>query len=99
MDAWATQSHGWQLPPGTTASNSRGPQLMGQFVGELGPLARAATPLEAAAGDMVVVSIPPRAYLDGSVKPLSGKPVLDTINYMPQRDGRIPGMFEGSVAR
>ena len=23
---------------------------------------------------------------------MAGKPVLDTINYMPQRDGRIPGL-------
>ncbi len=58
----------------------------------MGPDARAATPAEAAAaGDLVVVSIPPRAYLTVPVHPLAGKPVLDTINYIPQRDGQIPG--------
>jgi hypothetical protein len=40
----------------------------------------------------VVVSIPPRAYPAVPVEPLAGKPVLDTINYIPQRDGRIPGL-------
>ena len=80
-------------------SNSRGPQTLGRFVDEPGTRGRAASPSEAAAaGDMVVVSIPPRAYLDVPVKPLAGKPVLDTINYMPQRDGRIPAMFDGSLS-
>jgi predicted dinucleotide-binding enzyme len=60
-------------------------------VEELGPRARAATPADAAAaGDLVVVSLPPRAYQAVPVRPLAGKPVLDTINYIPERDGRIP---------
>ena len=43
-------------------SNSRGPQNLKDLVEELGPQARAATPAgAAAAGDLVVVSIPPRA--------------------------------------
>jgi len=56
-------------------------------VEESGPGARAAIPAEAAAaGDLVVVSIPPRAYQRVPVQPLAGKkPVLDTINYMPTR--------------
>ncbi len=63
---------------------------------ELGPPARAATPAQAAAaGDLVVVSIPPRAYLAVPAQPLAGKPVLDTINYMPRRDGRIPELDDG----
>jgi 8-hydroxy-5-deazaflavin:NADPH oxidoreductase len=32
------------------------------------------------------------------VQPLAGKPVLDTINYIPQRDGRIPGLDDGSLS-
>ena len=60
---------------------------------ELGPQARAATPAgAAAAGDLVVVSIPPRAYPAVPVEPLAGKPVLDTINYILQPDERIPGL-------
>ena len=27
------------------------------------------------------------------MEPLAGKPVLDAINYIPQRDGRIPGLY------
>ena len=40
----------------------------------------------------MVVSIPPRAYPALPVEPLAGKPVLDTINYIPQPDERIPGL-------
>ena len=74
-------------------SNSRVPQKLKDLVEELGPQARAATPAgAAAAGDLVVVSIPPRAYPAVPVEPLAGKPVLDTINYIPQPDERIPGL-------
>ncbi len=56
-----------------------------------GPKARAATPAEAAkAGDIVVVTIPLRDYETVPVEPLAGKIVVDTMNYYPQRDGRIP---------
>jgi predicted dinucleotide-binding enzyme len=45
-------------------SNSRGPQTLSDLVEELGLRARAASSAHAAAaGDLVVVSIPPRAYL------------------------------------
>ncbi len=64
-------------------SNSRGPQNLKDLVRGAGAAARAATPAgAAAAGDLVVVSIPPRAYPAVPVKPLAGKPVLDTINYI-----------------
>ena len=73
-------------------SNSRGPQTLDDLVEEPGPRARAATPAEAAAtGDLVVVALPPKAYPEVPVQPLAGKPVLDTINYIPERDGRIDG--------
>ena len=79
-------------------SNSRGPQTLKDLVEQLGPRARAATPAEAAAaGDLVVVSIPPRAYPAVPAQPLAGKPVLDTINYIRRRDGRIPAL-EGSLS-
>ena len=74
-------------------SNSRRPQALKDLVEELGPQARAATPAgAAAAGDLVVVSIPPRAYPAVPVEPLASRPVLDTINYIPQRDERIRGL-------
>ncbi len=72
-------------------SNSRGPETLAGLVAELGPGARAATPAEAArAGDIVVVTIPLRAYPTVPVEPLRGKVVIDTMNYYPQRDGHIP---------
>jgi hypothetical protein len=54
-------------------SNSRGPQTLKDLVEELGPHARAATPAEAAAaGDLVVVSIPQR---DGRIPELYDGPL------------------------
>lgn len=71
-------------------SNSRGPQTLAGLVAELGPLARAATAEEAAAaGDLVVVSIPVKADASMPARPLAGKTVLDTGNYYPGRDGHI----------
>jgi predicted dinucleotide-binding enzyme len=72
-------------------SNSRGPETLQELVDSLGPRARAATPAEAAAaGDIVVVTVPLRAYPDVPVAPLAGKVVIDTNNYYPQRDGVFP---------
>jgi 8-hydroxy-5-deazaflavin:NADPH oxidoreductase len=72
-------------------SNSRGPQTLTDLVRELGPKARAGTPLEAAkAGEIVVVTIPLKSYEQVPVEPLAGKVVIDTDNYYPSRDGHIP---------
>jgi 8-hydroxy-5-deazaflavin:NADPH oxidoreductase len=71
-------------------SNSRGPETLADLVAELGPQARAATPVEAAkAGDIVVVTVPLKAYKSVPVEPLAGKVVIDTNNYYPDRDGHI----------
>jgi predicted dinucleotide-binding enzyme len=79
-------------------SNSRGPETLEELVAELGPLARAATAEQAAeAGDLVVVSVPVKAFGDIPVKPLAGKPVLDTGNYYPQRDGHIAELDTGAL--
>jgi len=79
-------------------SNSRGPDTLADLVGALGPLARAADPAEAAAaGDLVVVSIPLRAYRSVPAQPLAGKVVMDTNNYYPQRDGHIAELDDGST--
>lgn len=72
-------------------SNRRGPDSLAELVAELGPKARAATPAEAAAaGDLVVVTVPLHAYKAVPVEELRGKTVIDTNNYYPERDGRIP---------
>jgi len=78
-------------------SNSRGPETLQDLVAELGPKARAATPAEAAAaGDIVVVTVPLRAYRDVPAEPLAGKVVIDTNNYYPERDGVFAELEDGS---
>jgi hypothetical protein len=42
-----------------------------------------------------VVSVPPKAQSAVPAQPLAGKPVLVASNYIPQRDGPIPGMYDG----
>ena len=79
-------------------SNSRGPQTLRELAGELGPLAAVGTAEQAAdGGDIVVVSIPFHAYQSVPAAPLAGKPVIDTCNYYPQRDGQIAKLDSGSV--
>jgi 8-hydroxy-5-deazaflavin:NADPH oxidoreductase len=74
-------------------SNSRGPETLADVVDKLGPRARAATTGEAAAaGDIVVVSIPLGKITDVPTELLAGKVVIDTCNYYPQRDGAIAAL-------
>src|SRR4051812_29875274 len=79
-------------------SNSRGPETLQDLVTELGPRARAGTADEAAAaGDLVVVTVPLKAYRSVPVGPLAGKTVIDTNNYYPDRDGRIDALDDEST--
>jgi hypothetical protein len=79
-------------------ANSRGPETLGDLVADLGPSARAGTVAEAAAdGDIVVVTIPLKAYQSVPVEPLVGKVVIDTNNYYPGRDGQITGLDDGTT--
>jgi len=79
-------------------SNSRGPETLADLVAELGDLARAASPEEAAAaGDVVVVTIPLKAYRDVPADALAGKVVIDTMNYYPERDGQVAALDNGST--
>jgi 8-hydroxy-5-deazaflavin:NADPH oxidoreductase len=79
-------------------SNSRGPDTLKDLVEELGPHARAATPAEAAAaGDLVVVSVPLRAYPEVPAEALAGTVVIDTNNYYPARDGQIAELDGGGA--
>jgi 8-hydroxy-5-deazaflavin:NADPH oxidoreductase len=74
-------------------SNSRGPETLKTLVAELGAHARAATVDDAAAaGDLVVVTIPLKNYRQVPVAPLAGKIVIDTNNYYPERDGHIDAL-------
>lgn len=77
-------------------SNSRGPDTLEGLVADLGPHARAATVDDAASqGDIVVVTIPLRAYRQVPPAPLLGKVVIDTNNYYPQRDGAFEELDDG----
>ena len=79
-------------------SNSRGPETLDELVAELGPLAAAASAGQAAeAGDLVLVSVPVKAFGDIPAKPLAGKPVMDTGNYYPQRDGHLAELDTGAL--
>ena len=86
-------SHGYRV----VISNSRGPETLADLVSELGDGATAATAQEAAAaGDVVVVTIPLKNIESVPVEPLAGKVVIDTNNYYPQRDGRIAALDDAS---
>ncbi len=79
-------------------SNSRGPETLADLVEELGSHARAATAAEAAAaGDLVVVSVPLKVINELPVEPLANKTVIDTNNYYAQRDGQIAELDNGST--
>ncbi len=79
-------------------SNSRGPETLADLVAQLGPRARAATAAEAAAaGELVVVTVPLKAYRAVPVEPLRGKVVIDTNNYYPDRDAHIAELDDEST--
>jgi hypothetical protein len=72
-------------------SNSRGPDTLAEAAAELGPLASAATSEEAgAAGDIVVVSVPVKAFPNLPAAPLAGKTVIDTSATAPSVTGTSP---------
>ncbi len=76
-------------------SNSRGPATLADLVHQLGPHARAGSAVEAAAaGDIVVVTIPLKNIETVPAAPLAGKIVIDTNNYYPERDGHIRELDE-----
>jgi predicted dinucleotide-binding enzyme len=86
--------HGYDV----VLSNSRGPETLAAVVEGLGPRAQADTAEGAAKrGDIVVVTIPLKAYEQVPVAPLAGKVVIDTNNYYPQRDGQIAALDDGST--
>src|ERR1700720_4557386 len=77
-------------------SNSRGPETLADTAAKLGPRASAATSGQAAAaGDIVMVTVPVKAFPNLARAPLAGKTVIDTCNYSPERDGHIPELDEG----
>ena len=73
--------------------SSRHPNELDALVKELGPLASAGTPADAAEfGDVVLLTVPLKALPDLAKEigsELAGKTVLDTANAYEQRDGEI----------
>jgi 8-hydroxy-5-deazaflavin:NADPH oxidoreductase len=71
-------------------SNSRGSESLASLVQEIGANARVATVEDAASfGKVVLVAIPFWRYESLPAGPLSGKIVVDAMNYHAGRDGRI----------
>jgi 8-hydroxy-5-deazaflavin:NADPH oxidoreductase len=92
--AQAAIAHGYDV----VLSNSQGPDSLAGLVKELGPQARAATAVQAAAdGDFAIVAIPITTIDQVPVEPLAGKVVIATINYFPQRLGHIPKIDNGTT--
>ncbi len=79
-------------------SNSRGPQTLADLVDRLGPLAVAGTTAEAARADVVVVTIPLGSYTAIESGLLSGRLVIDTMNYYPGRDGEISALATATAS-
>lgn len=72
--------------------SSRHPETLKDMVSELGPLARAGTPQEAASfGDVVMIAVPYGALQVGRdlAPALKDKVVLDACNAVASRDGAI----------
>lgn len=86
--------HGHQV----VIANSRGPETLADLVAELGDQARAVTRDEAAAaGEVVVVTVPLAAIETIPAGPLVGKVVIDTNNYYWERDGHIAALDDEST--
>ncbi|MFI5615387.1 NADPH-dependent F420 reductase [Amycolatopsis sp. NPDC051903] len=79
-------------------SNSRGPETLTDTVAQLGPRAAAATSEQAAAaGDIIVVTVPVKAFPNLPAAALAGKTIIDTCNYGPERDGHIPELDSNAL--
>jgi predicted dinucleotide-binding enzyme len=77
-------------------SNAHGPDTLAKLVAELGDRSRAATPDEAArSGDLVVAAVPFNRYGQLPAEALRDKIVIDTMNYYPERDGRMDEVETG----
>ncbi|WP_157251445.1 NADPH-dependent F420 reductase [Nonomuraea typhae] len=79
-------------------SNSRGPETLAGLVADLGGRAHAGTPAAAArAADLIVAAVPLSAFAHLPADALTGKTVLDTANYYPERDGSLAELDSGEL--
>lgn len=76
-----------------TLGSRRGPNGLRTLADELGEHATPATPTEAAAaGDLVLVSVPFSSIEDLPREELAGKILIDATNYVPARDGIVDAL-------
>ncbi|MET8554439.1 NAD(P)-binding domain-containing protein [Streptomyces sp. NPDC004959] len=79
-------------------SNGRGPASLAGLVGALGPLARAGTPRQAAAAELVVLAVgwPQIPEATAGLPPFDGRVVIDTTNQFasPPPHARIADLGE-----
>jgi 8-hydroxy-5-deazaflavin:NADPH oxidoreductase len=81
-----------------TIANSRGPETLTDLVDELGEGARAATVEDAASSaELVLVAIPFGHYRELPAEALTGKIVVDAMNYYPERDGHVRELDEDTT--
>jgi predicted dinucleotide-binding enzyme len=79
-------------------SNSRGPGSLREIVAGLGDRATAVSVDEAVHfGDIVFISVPFGKYSAIPAGGFSGKIVIDSNNYYPDRDGHFPGLDSGQT--
>ena len=92
--ARAASAHGYEV----LVSNTQGPDSLAGLASELAPHARATTPAAAAAEcDFAIVAIPITTIDQIPVEPLTGKVVIATINYFPQRLGHVREIDDGTT--
>jgi 8-hydroxy-5-deazaflavin:NADPH oxidoreductase len=89
-----------QLGHQVAIANSRGPETLRDLASKVG--ATAVTAIEAArSGEIVVITVPERSVPHLPHDLFTGVPadvvVIDTGNYYPTRDGRIPAIEQGQT--
>ncbi|MCG7310841.1 NADPH-dependent F420 reductase [Brachybacterium sp. ACRRE] len=78
-------------------SNSRGPGSLVDLAASIGLHVSAGTTAQAAASDIVVLTVPLHALPSFDPHLLAGRIVVDTMNFYPERDGAIPALDAGAT--
>lgn len=77
-------------------SNSRGPQTLFSLRPMIG--CEVGTPDQSARfGDIVVIAVPLLAVTELPAKELAGKLIIDSVNYYPERDGKVSALEGGQT--
>lgn len=79
--------------------NSRGPETLANLISDLGSKAKAATLSEVAStNDIIILAIPFAAYSKLPADVMTGKILVDTLNYYPERDGVMAEVRTDKIA-